>query len=148
MRWLTLLPMLAIALWGQTSLLLVVKGPVRVVGNQLIDATGSPFTLRGTAVPEDLPLAYAGTMFSTIRQRFNMNSVRVPVNVEAALGDPAYLPRIAELVSRANQLELLVILGAEDDLPTQRTVDFWKVCAAYFRDNPHVVFDLFNEHLM
>lgn len=145
MRWLALLPLLAIPLTGQTSLLPVVKGPLRVAGNQLIDATGSPFTLRGTAVPKDLPLAYAGTMFSTIRQRFNMNSVRVPVNVDAALDDPAYLPRIAELVHRANRLELLVILGAEDDLPTQRTIDFWKRCAAYFRDNPHVVFDLFSE---
>ena len=85
MRWLALLPMLAMALLGQTTLLRVVKGPVRVVGNQLIDATGSLFTLRGTAVPEDLPLAYAGTMFSTIRQRFNINSVRVPVNVDSAL---------------------------------------------------------------
>lgn len=137
--------LLAIELAAQPALLPVVQGPLRVSGNRLLDAGGSPFTLLGTSVPEDLPLDYAGTMFSTIRQRFNMNAVRLPVKVDSALADPAYLPRVAELVRRANELELVAILAAEDDQPTARTVEFWRKCATYFRDSPRVAFDLFSE---
>jgi hypothetical protein len=123
-----------------------VKGPLHVSGNHLMDATGAAVTLRGTAAPEDLPLAYAGTLFSTIRQRFNMNMVRLPLSIDAALADPAYLPNIAELVRRANQLELVVILGTEEeDLPTEHTVTFWKLAATHFRDYPNVLFDLLSE---
>lgn len=135
----------ALELAAQPVLLPAVQGPLRVSGNRLLDGAGSPFTLMGTSIPEDLPLDYAGTMFSTIRQRFNMNTVLLPVKVDSALDDPAYLERVGELVRRANTLELVVILAAEDDLPTARTVEFWRKCATYFREYPGVVFDLFNE---
>ncbi|MBY0508190.1 MAG: hypothetical protein K2X03_30025 [Bryobacteraceae bacterium] len=133
------------SLAAQPALMPVVQGPLRVAGNRLVDATGASITLRGTEAPGDLPLAYAGTMFSTIRQRFNLNTVRLPVSVERALRDPEYLPRIAELVRRANRLELFVILGAEGERPTQSTVAFWKLCARRFVDVPRVAFDLFTE---
>ena len=51
-------------------------------GNQLIDSTGMAVTLQGTQAPKDIGLDYAGTMFSTIRQRWNMNAVRLPLSVD------------------------------------------------------------------
>jgi uncharacterized protein (TIGR03437 family) len=113
-----------------------------------MDATGRELVLQGTEGPVDLGLDYAGTMFSTIRQRWNMNMVRLPISVERAERDAAYLPLVAEMVRRANQAELFVILVAFEegaDLPTQRTLAFWSKWAAYFKDSPLVGFDLFGE---
>ena len=131
------------AVWvnaAEPAVLPAVRGPLHVAGHLLLDRLGAAITLRGTAAPADLPLAYAGTMFSTIRQRFNMNAVRLPIAAAADLGG------VAEFVRRANQLELAVILALdEDDQPTARSVDFWKRTAAYFRDYPNVVFDVMSE---
>ena len=105
-------------------------------------------TLQGTQAPKDIGLDYAGTMFSTIRQRWNMNAVRLPLSVDESQTS-GYFERIAEIVRRANQSELPVILAADDEesigLPSTRTAAFRKQCAAYFKDNPRVVFDLFSE---
>ena len=91
---------------------------------------------------------HAGTMFSTIRQRWNMNVVRIPLSVNRSERDAAYLPLIIEMVRRANQSELVVILAAVEEgakLPTVRTDAFWKKWAAEFKDNPNVLFDLFDD---
>ena len=133
---------------AQLSVRPAIKGPLRVKGNQLIDSTGLGVTLQGTQAPKSLTLDYAGTMFSTIRQRWNMNAVRLPLSVDESQ-TPGYFDRIREIVRRANQSELLVILAADDEedagLPTDRTSAFWKQCAAHFKDHPRVIFDLFSE---
>ena len=108
---------------GQLTIRPAIKGPLRVQGNLLQDSNGLVVTLQGTQAPEDLDLKYAGTMFSTIRQRWNMNAVRLPLNVEES-ETAGYFDRIEEIVRRANQSELLVILAAHEDgaaLPSNRT---------------------------
>ena len=134
--------------WAQLSIRPAARERLTVAGNRLVDEHGEAILLQGTQAPVDLDLARAGTMFSTLRQRWNMNMVRLPVSVTRGERDPAYLPLITEFVRRANQAELYVILAAvEEDapLPTQRSVDFWKRWAAHFRDHPLVLFDLFQE---
>lgn len=125
-----------------------VTGGLHVQGNKLIDATGRELVLQGTEAPIDLGLDYAGTMFSTIRQRWNMNMVRLPISVTRAERDPGYPALVKEMVRRANECELFVLFVAvEEDaeLPTQRTLAFWSKWAAYFKDSPLVGFDLFGE---
>jgi uncharacterized protein (TIGR03437 family) len=133
-------------------------GPFRVVEGRLADAQGRPFPLRGTALPEfrletvafharsgDDFGAYSGTALSAIRLRFNMNAVRLPVNVAEATG-AAYFSELAQLVKRANGFELVVILAAQEPgaaLPSRRTVEFWSHCAAALKDNPNVIFAVF-----
>ena len=56
---------------------------------------------------------YSGTALSAIRLRFNMNAVRVPLNVQDATG-PGYWTELAKLVRRANEIDLLVILAARE----------------------------------
>ena len=53
--------------------------------------------------PIDLGLDYAGTMFSTIRQRWNMNMVRLPISVTRSERDRAYILHVTELIRRANE---------------------------------------------
>jgi uncharacterized protein (TIGR03437 family) len=134
--------------FAQLTIKPVVTGGLHVEGNKLIDGAGRELTLQGTEAPIDLGLDYAGTMFSTIRQRWNMNMVRLPISVERSERDPAYPAHVAELVRRANQSELFVIFVAVEEgatLPTQRTLAFWSKWAAHFRDSPLVGFDLFDE---
>jgi uncharacterized protein (TIGR03437 family) len=76
-----------------------------------------------------------------------MNTVRLPVNVLDS-ARPGYFSELAKVVRRANQAELLVILAAlEPDagLPSGRTSEFWSRCAAYFKDYPNVMFDVFSD---
>lgn len=126
-----------------------VEGGLRVAGNRLVDAAGRTILLQASETPLDLPLAYAGTMFSTLRQRWNMNAVRLAVSVDRSERAPGYILEVAEMVRRANQAELFVILAPheadEPPLPTARTLAFWKKWAAFFRDYPLVGFSLFAE---
>ena len=125
-----------------------VTGGLHVDGNKLIDGSGRELLLQGTEAPIDLGLDYGGTMFSTIRQRWNMNMVRLPVSVTRSERDPAYILLVSALARRANQSELFVTLVAMEEgaaLPTQRALAFWTKWAAHFKDSPLVAFDLFGE---
>ncbi|MCC6537727.1 MAG: cellulase family glycosylhydrolase [Bryobacterales bacterium] len=138
----------SVAAEAQLGLRPVLTAGVHVDGARMVDATGATVLLQGTEAPADLDLNYAGTMFSTIRQRWNMNMVRLPVSVDRAARDAAYLPLVREMVRRANRSELIVILSAREsgaNGPTVRTAAFWRGWAEAFRDEPGVLFDLFDE---
>lgn len=85
-------------------------GPYRISGPDLLDAHGRPVLLRGTTLP---PTAWTATALITIRQRLNMNAVRIP-------------KATPEIVRLANRLELLAIV--EDDAAPPE-----------IRDNPNVI---------
>jgi hypothetical protein len=84
------------------------------------------------------------------------NVVRLPLNQQFALADPAYLDKVAALVARAESLDCRVILDlhwlAFEDEPrrlAELTDDdsprFWQTLARRFAEAPNVLFDLFNE---
>ena len=135
-------------------------GPFHVVRNQIIDSHRQPFVIRGTQLAEFDPETaahnsrsgddfgpYSATSLSAIRLRFNMNAVRLPLNVLDGT-DPGYFSELAKVVRRANQIGLLVILAARErgaSLPSQTTVEFWSRSAAFFKDYPNVMFDVFSD---
>src|SRR4051794_7152350 len=96
-----------------------------------------------------------GFTFRVIRQRWNMNAVRLPVSAAAWKRDgKPYLDKVAAVVALANSEGLLAVLAAQEDarsgsvdtgLPSAALVDFWKACAAAFAQTPAVIFALFNE---
>jgi uncharacterized protein (TIGR03437 family) len=116
--------------------------PLRVEGNRLVDQAGRTIVLRGAEIPgleQTDPARHAlavetlsATTFGAMRLRWNMNVVRIPVSARTA-----DLPAVAEIVRKANVAGLVVILAAEDAVP-----DFWKRWAAYFKDNPMMIFDV------
>ena len=138
----------------------VPAGPLHVARNRIMDSKDRPFLMRGTQLREfRLQTAardarsgeefgpYSATSLSAIRLRFNMNAVRLPLNV---LDDPTpqYFFELGKLVRRANQVNLVVILAAREPgavLPSPRAAEFWSRCAAVFKDYPNVIFDAFSD---
>jgi hypothetical protein len=138
------------------------QGPFRVIGNQLTDARGVPFLIRGTqTAPFHIRTAkydarsstdfgpHAATSFSAIGLRFNMNAVRIAAEVSEA-DQPGYFRELSKLVRLANENDLLVILAADESgatMPSQKVLDFWKRCAVVFHGFPNVIFDAFSNPL-
>jgi hypothetical protein len=135
------------------------QGPFHVAGKYQVDAHGITFPLRGTELPAFHPQTVArdtrvaadfgphsATSLAAIRLRFNMNAVRIPVDVADSERDD-FFPELKRLVRRAHDTELLVILVAREPgaaMPSAKTITFWRSCAAHFRDDPNVLFDLFS----
>lgn len=87
---------------------------------------------------------HSPTSLSAIRLRFNMNTVRLPVNLLEST-KPGYFGELAKVVRRATDIDLLVVIAAREpgaSLPTQNSVQFWSLCAAAFKDQPNVMFEL------
>jgi uncharacterized protein (TIGR03437 family) len=139
----------------------VPQGALRARGNRLVDAAGQEILLRGvvmpgleafepTALDRETIAAMNRLTFGVLRQRWNMNCVRLPVGYRVWQRDgQPYLDRVGAIVRTANEAGLVVILAVEDDtpggagLPAPGLADFWRAWAAYFRDNPRVIFALF-----
>ena len=135
-------------------------GPFRIDHSQIIDSTGQPFLMRGTQLVDFHPPTavfdnhagrnygvHSATSFTAVRLRFNMNTVRLPLDVDEA-SDPRFFPALEKVVRRANQTDLLVILAAREpgaNLPSEKTAVFWRRCAAVFKDYPNVIFDAFSD---
>jgi len=125
-------------------------GPFHVSGNQILDSKGRVFVIRGTrVVPFHLDkVAYdnragidygalSATTLSAIRLRFNLNAVRLPVDLSES-AKPGYLAALADVVRRANRMDLLVILVSGDNQ------DRLPALAAYFKSYPNVMFETAN----
>ena len=146
-----------------------IRGPLQTRGGQIVDSTGDVTLLLGVHMPglevlDPQPgsiearnvAAMTYATFGVIRLRWNMNTVRLPVSVRAWRRDgAAYLDRVAAIVRLANDAELAVVLVACEDarsgsaasngLPSADTLAFWRVWTERFKDNPRVIFSLFNQ---
>ena len=100
-------------------------------------------------------------LFRTIRSQ-GANVVRIPVHPEYWQKDPQYLWRyLDKAVAWAGEADLYIIIdwhsignvktGFAPLMPElyshtyQMTLDFWSQTAAYFKDAPNVLFEIFNE---
>lgn len=138
----------------------VPSGFLHVRGPRLLDSEAKPVLLRGTqvsglafdssdfAVSSDHRFgALSATTFNAIRERWNMNVVRLPVDATRYMRDPLYPARLEEAVGNANRQELLVILAAHEpgtDLPSERMIGFWRECAHRFNKNTRILFDVYS----
>jgi uncharacterized protein (TIGR03437 family) len=145
---LTLLPLAALA----QSLTPSPNGPYRIVGNQILDGQGEPYLIRGTRLAPLRPDRadekssadafgpLSATTLITIRQRLNMNAVRLPVSATEFNANPEYRLRVERLIGLANRLELLVILETSEGARKTDLRPFWKNVAARFKDYPNLFF--------
>lgn len=130
-------------------------GPFRVCGNRIIDANGKPFLIRGTELPafpggDSLAFSapgafgpYSPSTFSSIRQRWNMNAIRVPLRISDAAREAEYLAEVRVVVREANALGLLPILSiASPDAPAELAAAFFRRLAGLLKDEPIVMFEV------
>ena len=139
-------------------------------GSVIVDSTGQEIPLRGAQMPglnvanpssaqRETIAAMNDVTFGILRLRWNFNAVRVPVSSAIWKRDGrSYLDRVGAIVRAANNQQLIVVLANCEDsasgntaaagVPVQETVSFWTAWAAYFKDSPFVVFDIFNEPLV
>ena len=131
-------------------------GPYQVDGNRIVDVKGRRYLVRGTELPT-LTLktadiagdgkefgAFSASSLISIRQRLNMNAVRLPVSPREYEDSSAYRARVREVVESANRFELLVILAADsaNPLSEEALAHFWERCAGDFKSYPNVFFAL------
>jgi uncharacterized protein (TIGR03437 family) len=140
------------------ALTAIPQGPIHVERNRLVDRERRAFLIRGAGLPQFRTHAparssvavgefgpHSATVLNTVRQRWNMNAVRLPLSLSDFESDPRYLEAVAEVVRRANDLELLAILAVDEPdaaLPAETLIGFWRAAAAFFRDYPQLVFEL------
>src|ERR1039457_5908863 len=131
-------------------------GPYQVDGNRIVDVKGHRYLIRGTELPtltlKTADIAGDGKEFGalsassliSIRQRSNMNAVRLPVSAREYEDSSAYRARVREVVESANRFELLVILAADsaDPLSEEALAHFWERCAGDFKSYTNVFFAL------
>ena len=145
-----------------------------VVGNQLKDArTGQVWTPYGASWPGLEYSCVQGwrpqlpDKSMTTAASWGMNVVRLPLNQDCWLGvdgaptvddAAAYQSRVKAWVKAANDAGMAVILdlhwsapagtravGGQWPMADNQSADFWTSVAAAFKDNPSVMFELFNE---
>jgi uncharacterized protein (TIGR03437 family) len=134
----------------------VPKSPLRVEGPAIVDSTGAKIQLRGVQFPvwdravapallrldPRIPSAYA---FRMLVQRWNVNTVRIPVPVSAAPGEDTFWQPLESTVASARAEGLVVILTAvqvPSRVPDTDTAVFWKECARRLRHDTGVIFSL------
>ena len=146
------------------------SGLIQAQGANLVDATGHPVVLRGADLespfiyikgwnqgkrPTDLPI---NQIFTTMAHDWNMNFTRIPISPWIYNQDSAtYMSQLDQYVQTANAAGLYVVLDMHDDakagspygnnatLPKSEDVTFWKAIATHYKDNPMVMFDVYNE---
>ncbi len=141
-------------------------GRLSADGNRLVDPSGQTVFLRGV-MPQGPAELHARNRFG--RRLFDQiaasgaNVVRIAVDPESYAGDADYLWRYLDpIVSWAGENGMYAIIdlhyigniatGAgeemivlEDLSPSELSLAFWTQTAAYFREAPHVIFEIFNE---
>jgi uncharacterized protein (TIGR03437 family) len=143
-------------LWGHAAPVPTPKAPYRVQGSILIDADRNQFLLNGVqmlglsyADPDEVQAASVMALnthtFRVIRQRWNLNTVRLAINPAIWERDgQVYMDRIAGAVRLANAENLVVNLAASvGALPGPEMTAFWSALASELRDTPMVVFSVY-----
>ena len=155
---------------GKPHSSVVSAGMPYVQGTQILDGTGHPLRLRGAQIESafnNIKSWQAGlrintplnsTVFNAMVQTWNMNALRLPLsNWIYATNPTLYLSMLDQVVQEANSAGLYVVLDLHDDLkagspygdnadlPKTEDIPFWQAIATHYKNNPAVMFDLYNE---
>ena len=148
-----------------------VTGRPYVVGNRIYDGSGNPIIFRGTHISSALDVAHPESnevlatqhlnsqFFTVLHDTWNMNAVRIATSDWLWDADKlGYIAKLQQVANEANQAGLYVIFSLHEDdktglpfppnnvnMPSPKAVEYWTAVASTFKDNPMVIFDVFNE---
>ena len=155
---------------GATSSPLNTSGFPHVQGNSIVDANGKPLILRGALLDEVFNLVTPSgdsamvmqdypTVLNVMKQ-WHMNVLRLPTcHVLWQENPTGYISRLQTAVQQANAAGLYVVLDSHDDhrcephaiasdtihLPRADLEGYWQAVATAFKNNPNVMYDVYNE---
>lgn len=136
-----------------------------VSGNKLIDENEKEIVLKGLMAPDPQKIfredSFTRDYYEGIFS-FGGNAIRVPVHPDRYVADEYYMWRyLDKIVSWAGECGQYVILdwhyignpvtGEGNEMPDigknpmELTKQFWAQTAAYFKDAPNVIFEIYNE---
>ncbi len=144
--------------------------PLKVVGNQLLNSRKEPVVLRGVNIPD---LQWSGSGQRRILHSINaaigdwrVNVIRLALvedfwfgkSPEPRDGGASYRALVSRAVDACAIHGCYIILDlhwwdcgkwgtniSEHYMPDLNSVEFWRSCAAQFKNHPGVLFDLYNE---
>ncbi len=135
----------------------------RVVGSKIYNPYGEEIIFRGVSRPS-FEWSKEGDNTKTPEEsgypqmkEWGFNTVRLPMNQVFWLTDPEYKKAIDQQVKWANESGLNVILdlhwsgkgelkdAGQQQMPDMHSLEFWKEVATIYKDNPSVLFELYNE---
>lgn len=139
-----------------------------VAGNQILDTSGKPVTLRGVnrnGFDENSgPLYWGGWSDVAAMGDWGSSIVRVLISDDfwlpsSCLYDPNYASRLDDEITMIHAKGMVALLDLHTSpagtscagVPQRQkmadagAIDFWKSVAARYKDRPYVAFDLFNE---
>ena len=130
---------------------------VRVQGNRLVDPDGKEVWLQGVNAGgmETIPNGEQETKSTVVAiDEWHANCIRLPINETHWFGRSPYqndggaafraaVDKIVRLA--ANRGAYVAIDLHRFRAPKAEHVEFWKDCAAHYKNHPAVLFDLFNE---
>jgi endoglucanase len=142
-----------------------VTGWLRVEGNKILDSSGKEIQLKGVNIadPEHLnvknwerPNVSAESVITRAVKEFNANVIRIPVLPETDgytgwTKDPEtyFKKHLDPAVQTALSLGAYAIVDLHyvvNYLGKEKvTFDFWKYIAPRYKDNPYVIYEIFNE---
>ncbi len=147
-----------------------ITGLLHIEGTKIIDASGHLVLLRGAQIesPFNYIKSWSNTkkinavlnqsVFDAMAKEWKMNVLRLPISNWIYAQYPTdYLSKLDQVVQEANAAGLYVVLDLHDNikagapypkaatLPKTEDVAFWKIIAAHYKNNPMILYDLYNE---
>ncbi len=138
------------------------NGRLRVEGTQMVNERGEPIQLRGISSMwlnwENTGYATNYTALQWMRDNWGVTVIRAAMGVSTSEREPAsggYLTsptaieaKVEQIVDNATQLGVYVIIDWHDHFAqdnVEESKDFFRRMAAQYKDNPGVIYEIFNE---
>jgi len=89
--------------------------------------------------------------YALMRNKWGSNAVRISLNQDFWLASSSYAATIDQQIAWVRQLDMGVILdlhwnnGAQQNMADRNSITFWSQVAARYKNNPWVMFELYNE---
>ncbi len=160
----------ALMLIAAQTAVLAAPLPLHVAGSQILNSRNEPVLLRGVdCASMEWTSDGQGHILTTVAtaiKNWHANIIRLPLSQdrwfgkgpEQTDGGAAYRALVARIVKRISSLNSYVILDdhwSDEDvwgkhigqhkMPDRNSIVFWKSFAAVYKNNPAVIFDLYNE---
>jgi hypothetical protein len=143
-----------------------VVGPLRTSANQILDANGTPITLRGVVLnglEQDASSSEVTQQAVIEAKAWGANFVRLPLGEQFWMSSncdysPSYQATVSQVVNWITSLGMVALLdlhyntvqgcesgGAHNMADAAQAPTFWSQVASQYASNPLVAFDLYNE---